>query len=245
MPVFLTALYDGPLVYNGEIYVSSDLYTFADENHSEPTDYARRNPMELFTPYRNFSRELQILSEIIENTEDPENRLIKLQDEGYLRYAKASFLEENGDVDLVVNISEKFQISECQHRSYSLEEIHEYGVSAGYELQQFEIAKEDVLYLRETFGAALPREEDFDRTNAIFMLQAQTTNQLLLSQNTDFSMNPVPGVCEVSPSMVANYDFYVGVIFYEDGNLYYGNYDNEITGEVKERIIEGIENIPN
>ena len=37
--------------------------------------------------------------------------------------------------------------------------------------------------------------------------------------------------------------FFISVLFLEDGKLYYGNYENEITGEMYEVIIQGIEGI--
>lgn len=93
--------------------------------------------------------------------------------------------------------------------------------------------------LRKTYENRELREEDFKCNNTVYLLLAGTKKM------SDFLPKYYNGSYKIEeqsdPGLSILYpDFYVGIIFYEEGKVYFCNYDNEITGQAKEVILESI-----
>ena len=190
-----------------------------------------------------YRRRLEVQSDIIGDRRDPERSCLKIRETKEYFYTKASALESNGDIDRVIEEFDDFIIQECRTRSLPWEELEARGVEWEIELQRFQLPKESVEALRELYGPVLIREEDFKRHNEVYLLMAGDTNM------TDFCVKyfngnyKIPELEKEARTERFQPHFFISVLFLEDGKLYYGNYENEITGEMYDMIIRGIEGI--
>ena len=240
---YLTEVAYGPFVYQDEIYVYSDLSTFPEENNTKKLDYIHSEFTDYFWIKRYIYQQFEVLPIVIGDREDSGRNFLKIQDEWEKYAAKSTYLEESGEIDKVIEQFEEFVLWECKDKRYTLEELEENNVDYGHELQKFPISKDMVKSLRKTYENRELREEDFKRNNTVYLLQAGTKKMSdFLSKYYNGSYNYKIKIEEQSdPGLSILYpDFYVGIIFYEEGKVYFCNYDNEITGQAKEMILESI-----
>lgn len=238
---YLTEVVYGPFVYHDEIYVFSDLSTFPSSNDTDVLDYIHRDFTDYFSIKRNYYSAAEMLPMLIGDVKDPERNYLKVREDRDEYAVKASVLEESGTIDKVINMFDDFVLWECKERYYTLEELEQNNVDIPYEMQRFSFGKEYVEMLRDTYENTELRTDDFKRNNTVYLLQAGTKDM------SDFLSENYLGVYrmpeESDPGiLILNPDFYVGVIFYESGKFYFGNYDNEIVNEAKVALSNAVEN---
>lgn len=238
---YLTEVAYGPFVYHDEIYVFSDLSTFPSSNDTEVLDYIHRDFTDYFSIKRDFYKAAEVLPMLIGDVNDPERNYLKVREDRDQYAVKASVLEKRGTVDEIVSMFDDFVLWECKKRHYTLEELEQNGVDDPYEMQRFSYGKEHVEVLRDIYENTELRIEDFKRDNTVYLLQAGTKDM------SDFLSKNFLGVYRIPEEtdqgvLIMNPDFYVGIIFYESGKFYFGNYDNEIVNEAKDALLKAIEN---
>lgn len=240
---YLTDAYREPFVYQGEVYVRSDLNSFPESEETEVLGCVRENCQDSLSLVKWYRRRLGVQSDVIGDRRDPERSCLKIRGTKEYFYTKASALESNGDIDRVIKEFDDFIIQECRTRRLPWEELEAHGVEWEIELQRFQLPKASVEALREMYGPVSIREEDFKRHNEVYLLMAGDTNM------TDFSVKyfngnyKIPEIEEEARAERLQPHFFISVLFLEDGKLYYGNYENEITGELYDAIFPGIEGI--
>ena len=240
---YLTDAYQEPFVYQGEVYVRADLNSFPGSEETEVLGCVRENWQDSLSLVKWYRRCLEVQSDVIGDRRDLERSCLKIRGAKEYFYTKASVLESNGDIDRVIREFDDFIIQECKTRSLPWEELEARGVEWEIELQRFQLPKESVEAMRELYGPVSIREEDFKRHNEVYLLMAGDTDM------TDFCVKyfngnyKIPELEEEARAERFQPHFFISVLFLEDGKLYYGNYENEITGEMYEVIIQGIEGI--
>ena len=240
---YLTDAYQEPFVYQGEVYVRSDLNSFPESEETEVLGCVRENWQDSLSLVKWYRRCLEVQSDVIGDRRDLERSCLKIRGAKEYFYTKASVLESNGDIDRVIREFDDFIIQECKTRSLPWEELEARGVEWEIELQRFQLPKESVEAMRELYGPVSIREEDFKRHNEVYLLMAGDTDM------TDFCVKyfngnyKIPELEEEARAERFQPHFFISVLFLEDGKVYYGNYENEIAGEMYEVIIQGIEGI--
>lgn len=240
---YLTETSYGPFVYDGEIYVYSDLKTFPEERDTGELGFIQSGFLEAMFPVQEILRAAELLPVLIGDAEDTGRAYLKVRTDRDRPAARVSELETSGAVDQVVGQFEEFVVWECRSRSYSLEELEDAGYENFAAFQRFSIDRDQVLALREDFSDAAPRPEDFQKKNTVCLLAAGEPEM------KGFLAKYYQGVYHI-PGMTSEIDttywpaFYAGILFYEDGKVYYGNYDNEVTGKIRDTVIEGLGKIP-
>lgn len=240
---YLTDSFGGPFIYQGEIYVRSDLNSFPESEDTGVLGCVKESWWDSLSLTKWNKRMWEMQSDIVADRRDPERTYLKIRDEQQFYYTKASALESNGDIDRVIKEFDDFIIQECRTRRLPWEELEAHGVEWEIELQRFQLPKASVEALREMYGPVSIREEDFKRHNEVYLLMAGDTNM------TDFSVKyfngnyKIPEIEEEARAERLQPHFFISVLFLEDGKLYYGNYENEITGELYDAIFPGIEKI--
>ncbi len=239
---YLTETSYGPFMYDGGIYVYSDLETFPEERNSDELGFIQSSFLEAMFPVQEILREAELLPVLIGDTEDTGRAYLKVRTDRDRPAARVSELEVCGAVDQVIGQFDEFVVWECRSRSYSLEELENAGYENYAAFQRFSIDRAQVMALRESFPDAVPRLEDFQKKNTVCLLAAGGPEM------KGFLTKYYQGVYHI-PGMASEIDttyqpaFYAGILFYEDGKVYYGNYDNEVTGEIRAAVIEGLAHI--
>lgn len=238
---YLTEAFYGPFIYRDEVYVFSDLATFSDENDTDVLDYIHKDFSDFFTVKRLFCKSMEILPELIGDEKDSEHNYLKVRTETDSYAVKASELVKSGTIARIVEEYDDFIIWECKERHYSLEELKKRGVDDGYELQRASLEQRYVKDVLETYENMELHQEDFMKNNRVYLLQAGTVDMSDFLREHYMGVYRVPGTSE--EYIKRNPHFYVGVLFLEDGKLYFCNYENEVEGQLKDAILERIESI--
>lgn len=239
---YLTGAFMGPFVYQGEVYVRSDLNSFPESEDTGVLGCVKESWWDSLSLTKWNKRMWEIQSDIIADRRDPERTYLKIQSEQQFYYTKASALESSGDIDRVIEEYDDFIIQECRSRIVPWEVLESHGLEWTVELQRFRLPKASVEALRELYGPVPIREEDFKRHGEVYLLMAGDISM------KDFSVKYFNGyykIPEMEDGLRVRFQphFFISVLFLEDGKLYYGNYDNEITGEMYDTILRGIEGI--
>lgn len=240
---YLMDSYRGPFVYQGEVYVRSDLNSFPESENTEVIGCVRENWLDCFSPVQWCKRMWQTQSDMIGDRRASRQDYLKIHGEQYYYYAKASALESNGDIDRVIQEYDDFIIQECRTRRLPWEELKARGVEWEVELQRFRLPKESVETLRNLYGPVMIREEDFRRHNEVYLLMAGNPDMADFRMKYFDGYYKIPEIEEEAQAERLQPHFFISVLFLEDGKLYYGNYENEITGELYAIILPGIERI--
>ncbi len=235
---YLTKAFYGPFAYRDEIYVLSDLSTFPTENDTDVLDYIHEDISDFFTVKRLFYKNMEGLPELIGDETDSERNYLKVRMETDNYAAKASELEKSGSIDQVVEQFDEFIIWECKEKHYGLEELEQRGVDDGYELQRASLDQQYVKNILEAYENTELRQEDFRRDNTVYLLLAGTADMSDFLREHYQGVYRVPGTSE--GYIKRNPHFYVGVLFLEDGKLYFCNYENEVEGQLKDVVLERI-----
>ena len=241
--VYLIPNNKGPFVYANEIYVRSDLNSFPESRETSVLGSVRKSWLDGFTIVKQIKKLLEVQKDIIGDVNDSQRNYLKIRGERDVFYTKASALEENGDIEKVLCEYDDFIIRECKIRYYSYNDFQENNASSAEELQSFKLPKGYVEELREEFGAINLSVSDFKRSDQVYLLLAGTPD---MTEFIDKYYNGIYRISEVEEDFQSerlNPYFYVCFIFYENGEVYYGNYENKITGEIKECIIQGINTV--
>lgn len=235
---YLTETFYGPFVYQDEVYVRSDLFTFSRENDTDVLDFIHKDFSDLFAAKRWFLKEMEALPELIGDENDPEYNYLKVRMETDEYVAKASELERSGAINQIVEQYDEFILWECKEKHYSLKELKQRGVDDEFELQRASLDKQYVKTVLEAYENTELRQEDFRRDNVVYLLLAGTVDMSDFLREHFLGVYRVPGSSE--EYIKQNPHFYVGVLFLENGKMYFGNYDNEVEGELKEAFLESI-----
>lgn len=110
--------------------------------------------------------------------------------------------------------------------------------------------KNDAKYLTEAaYGPFVYHDEIYVFSDLSTFPSSHDTDVLdyIHSTSTDYFSENYHGVYRMQEesdpgALILNPDFFVGVIFYESGKFYFGNYDNEIVNEAKDALLKAIEN---
>ncbi len=240
---YLTGAYMGPFVYQGEVYLRSDLNSFPESENTEILGCVRENWRDCLSLVKWYKRCLEVQSDIIGDRRDPERTYLKIRGETEYFYTKAVALESNGDIDRMIQEYDDFIIQECRSRIIPWEVLKAHDVEWEVELQRFRLQKESVKALRELYGAVPIREEDFKRHNEVYLLMAGDIDMKDFSAKYFNGCYKIPEIEENARAERLQPQFFISVLFLENEKLYYGNYENEITGEMYDTILQGIEGI--